>query len=43
MKSEPDLILILVIVFLLGSVATGVAQADFQFVSLIGNAFSANG
>ncbi|MDF2182642.1 hypothetical protein [Neptuniibacter sp. CAU 1671] len=40
MKKSPDLVLVLVIVFVVGSVMTGVSHADFQFTSLIQQVFN---
>ncbi|MBY4676904.1 hypothetical protein [Marinobacterium arenosum] len=35
MKKGPDLVVVLVLVFVIGSVMTGVTHADFQFASLV--------
>jgi len=40
MKKGPDLVLILVMVFVVGSVMTGVSHADIQFASLMEQMFS---
>jgi hypothetical protein len=40
MKKGPDLVVILVIVFVLGSVMTGVSHADFQFAALFDQVFN---
>ncbi len=34
MKKGPDLVLVLVMVFVIGTVMTGVSHADFQFAAL---------
>lgn len=40
MKKGPDIVLILVMVFVIGSVMTGVSHADFQFATLVQQVFS---
>ncbi|MDO6514914.1 hypothetical protein WNY58_12160 [Neptuniibacter pectenicola] len=40
MKKGPDLVLILVVVFVLGSVMTGVSHADFELASLFQQVFN---
>ena len=40
MKKSPDLVMILVMVFVVGSVMTGVSHADFQFASLVDQVFN---
>ena len=40
MKKGPDLVLILVVVFVLGSVMTGVSHADFELASLFLQVFN---
>lgn len=40
MKKGPDLVFVLVVVFVLGSVMTGVSQADFQLASLFEQVFN---
>lgn len=40
MKKGPDLIVVLVIVFVIGSVMTGVSHADFQFATLFDQVFN---
>ena len=40
MKKGPDIVLILVMVFVIGSVMTGVSQVDFQFATLVEQVFS---
>ncbi|MGH1460503.1 MAG: hypothetical protein ACRBB6_00545 [Neptuniibacter sp.] len=40
MKKSPDLVVVLVIVFVLGSVMTGVSHADFQFATLLNQVFT---
>ena len=44
MKKGPDLVIVVVMVFVVGSVLTGVfSQADFQFASLVGQVFNRQG
>lgn len=40
MKKSPDLVVMLVIVFVLGSVMTGVSHADFQLATLFDQVFN---
>jgi hypothetical protein len=40
MKKGPDIVVVLVAVFILGTVFTGVSHADIEFVSLVGQAFN---
>ena len=40
MKKGPDLVLILVVVFVLGSVMTGVSHSDFELASLFQQVFN---
>lgn len=41
MKKGPDLMLVLVMVFVVGSIMTGVvSQADLQIASLVGQVFN---
>lgn len=40
MKKGPDLVMVLVIVFVLGSVMTGVSHADIELASLIQHVFN---
>jgi hypothetical protein len=40
MKQGPDLVMVIVLVFLIGSVMTGVSQSDLHFASLVGQVFS---
>jgi len=39
MKKGPDLMVILVLVFIVGSVMTGVSHGDFQFAALFEQVF----
>ncbi|WP_296061425.1 hypothetical protein [uncultured Amphritea sp.] len=40
MKKGPDLVAVLIAVFVLGTVFTGVSHADIEFVSLVGQVFN---
>lgn len=40
MKKGPDLVMVIVLVFIIGSVMTGVSQSDFQFASLVEQVFN---
>ncbi len=40
MKKGPDIVLILVMVFVIGSVMTGVSHVDFQFATLVQQVFN---
>jgi len=40
MKKGPDIVFILVMVFVIGSAVTGVSHADFQFASLVEQVFN---
>ncbi|WP_299197329.1 hypothetical protein [uncultured Amphritea sp.] len=40
MKKGPDLVAVLIVVFVLGTVFTGVSHADIEFVSLVGQVFN---
>lgn len=40
MKKGPDLVVVLVAVFILGTVFTGVSHADIEFTSLVGEVFT---
>ncbi|WP_255853056.1 hypothetical protein [Marinobacterium rhizophilum] len=40
MKKGPDLIMVIVLVFVIGSIMTGVSQSDFQFAALVEQVFS---
>lgn len=39
MKKGPDIVLVLIMVFIVGSVMTGVSHVDFQFASLMEQVF----
>ena len=44
MKKGPDLVMVIVLAFVVGSVLTGVfSQTDFQFASLVGQVFNRQG
>ncbi|WP_293266650.1 hypothetical protein [Neptunomonas sp.] len=44
MKKGPDLVMVIVMVFVVGSVLTGVfSQTDFQFASLVEQVFNRQG
>ncbi len=38
MKKAPDLVAVLVLFFVVGSLMTGIAQADFELTSIVGGA-----
>lgn len=38
MKKGPDLVVVLIMVFLVGTLATGLSYADFELVSLVSSA-----
>ncbi|MDO6565180.1 hypothetical protein Q4488_17520 [Amphritea sp. 1_MG-2023] len=40
MKKGPDVVVVMVVVFVLGTVFTGVSHADIEFVSLMGQVFT---
>ena len=40
MKKGPDLVVVLIAVFVLGTVATGVSNSNIEFVSLVGQVFT---
>lgn len=40
MKKSPDLVLILVLVFVVGTLMTGVSQTDLQLTSLVQQVFN---
>lgn len=40
MKKGPDLIVVLVMVFVVGSVMTGMSQVDFQLAALVEQMFN---
>ncbi|TCK06037.1 hypothetical protein [Marinobacterium mangrovicola] len=40
MKKSPDLVLVLVLVFVVGALMTGVSQTDLQLTSLVQQAFN---
>jgi len=35
MKKGPDLVMVLVVVFVVGTLMTGVSHADFQFAAMV--------
>ncbi|MGB0467307.1 MAG: hypothetical protein ACPGF7_07255 [Pontibacterium sp.] len=37
MKKGPDLVAVLVLFFVVGTLVTGVSHADFEFTSLVGS------
>jgi hypothetical protein len=44
MKKGPDLIMVVVMVFVVGSIMTGVfSQSDFEFASLVAQVFNRQG
>lgn len=44
MKKGPDLVMVIVVAFVVGTVVTGLfSQADFQLASLVGQVFSKQG
>ncbi|WP_268927275.1 hypothetical protein [Marinobacterium alkalitolerans] len=40
MNKSPDLVLVLVVVFIVGAVMTGISQSDLQLASLVQQAFN---
>ncbi|WP_268235825.1 MULTISPECIES: hypothetical protein [Marinobacterium] len=40
MKKSPDLVLVLVLVFVVGAVMTGVSQTDLQLTALVQQVFN---
>ncbi|GGO87753.1 hypothetical protein GCM10011348_41660 [Marinobacterium nitratireducens] len=40
MKKGPDLMMVIVLVFVVGSVMTGVSQSDIQFAALVEQVFN---
>lgn len=40
MKKSPDLVVILILVFIVGTVATGVSQSDLQLTALVQQVFN---
>jgi hypothetical protein len=40
MKKSPDLVLVLVLVFVVGALMTGVSQTDVQFTALVQQVFN---
>ncbi|KEA63461.1 hypothetical protein ADIMK_2240 [Marinobacterium lacunae] len=40
MKKSPDLVLVLVLVFVVGAIMTGVSQTDVQFTALVQQVFN---
>ncbi|SEQ93271.1 MULTISPECIES: hypothetical protein [Amphritea] len=40
MKKGPDLVVVLIAVFVLGTVFTGVSHADIEFASIVGQVFN---
>ncbi len=40
MKKSPDLVLVLVLVFVVGALMTGVSQTDLQLSALVQQAFN---
>ena len=40
MKKGPDLVVVVIAVFVLGTVVTGVSNTDIQFAELVGQVFN---
>lgn len=40
MKKGPDLMMVIVLVFVIGSIMTGVSQSDIQFAALVEQVFN---
>jgi hypothetical protein len=40
MNKSPDLVLVLVVVFVVGAVMTGISQSDLQFAALVQDVFN---
>jgi hypothetical protein len=40
MNKSPDLVLVLVVVFVVGAVMTGISQSDLQLAALVQDAFN---
>ncbi|MGB2130015.1 MAG: hypothetical protein ACPHXW_01235 [Marinobacterium sp.] len=40
MNRSPDLVLVLVVVFIVGTVMTGISQSDLQLAAMVQDAFN---